>query len=145
MEAKRKRRVGAECRETAYMAYSNSSTPQLSWDEVDVTAWLNGTAEDHLTALGALNEQYEASANQEGISTSGPPPTTATKPRRLACLACRHRKVRCSGGRGSCQRCTRLGHECVYDKDMNAAPHPKFQSFEEMKARLGKSKLAIIQ
>ncbi|KAE8376658.1 hypothetical protein BDV26DRAFT_305430 [Aspergillus bertholletiae] len=33
---------------------------------------------------------------------------------RIACMHCRARKVRCSGGRKRCQRCVTMGLECVY-------------------------------
>ncbi|KAF3386430.1 hypothetical protein F1880_000983 [Penicillium rolfsii] len=33
---------------------------------------------------------------------------------RIACMHCRSRKVRCSGGRKKCQRCVAMGLECVY-------------------------------
>lgn len=33
----------------------------------------------------------------------------------LRCLACRRRKTKCDGVKPVCQRCARLGGECVYD------------------------------
>lgn len=38
------------------------------------------------------------------------------KPKRLACMICRRRKLRCDGERPSCSTCTRLGHQCAYDE-----------------------------
>ncbi|KAH7026540.1 fungal-specific transcription factor [Microdochium trichocladiopsis] len=38
------------------------------------------------------------------------------KPKRLACMICRKRKLRCDGVRPSCSTCTRLGHQCAYDE-----------------------------
>ncbi|KAM4059404.1 fungal specific transcription factor [Hirsutella rhossiliensis] len=38
------------------------------------------------------------------------------KPKRLACMICRKRKLKCDGGRPSCSTCSRLGHTCAYDE-----------------------------
>jgi hypothetical protein len=38
------------------------------------------------------------------------------KPKRLACMICRKRKLKCDGLRPSCSTCTRLGHSCAYDE-----------------------------
>ncbi|QKX62000.1 uncharacterized protein TRUGW13939_09156 [Talaromyces rugulosus] len=35
----------------------------------------------------------------------------------ISCMFCRSRKVRCSGGRGGCQRCVAMGFECVYPEN----------------------------
>lgn len=32
----------------------------------------------------------------------------------VACARCRERKVKCDGGKPTCRRCQRLGHECQY-------------------------------
>lgn len=36
--------------------------------------------------------------------------------KRLACLICRRRKLKCDGRRPSCSTCSRLGHPCAYDE-----------------------------
>ncbi|EPE09204.1 c6 transcription factor prf [Ophiostoma piceae UAMH 11346] len=36
--------------------------------------------------------------------------------KRLACLICRRRKLKCDGRRPSCSTCARLGHQCAYDE-----------------------------
>ncbi|KAI0399481.1 fungal-specific transcription factor [Xylaria palmicola] len=38
------------------------------------------------------------------------------KPKRLACMLCRKRKLRCDGLKPSCSTCSRLGHLCEYDE-----------------------------
>ncbi|KAF4971158.1 hypothetical protein FZEAL_9912 [Fusarium zealandicum] len=38
------------------------------------------------------------------------------KPKRLACMICRKRKLKCDGIRPSCSTCSRLGHACAYDE-----------------------------
>lgn len=52
---------------------------------------------------------------------SGEAPTTTTdstvpKPKRIACIICRKRKLKCDGTKPSCSTCTRLGHDCAYDE-----------------------------
>ncbi|KAL5048358.1 hypothetical protein BDW71DRAFT_196032 [Aspergillus fruticulosus] len=42
-----------------------------------------------------------------------------SKPRKLACLACRRRKKRCDSNRPACSACIRWGVECVYASDSN--------------------------
>ncbi|KAI8961747.1 fungal-specific transcription factor domain-containing protein [Daldinia sp. FL1419] len=37
-------------------------------------------------------------------------------PKRLACMICRKRKLRCDGTKPSCSTCSRLGHACAYDE-----------------------------
>ncbi|PLB55143.1 hypothetical protein P170DRAFT_33222 [Aspergillus steynii IBT 23096] len=38
------------------------------------------------------------------------------RPKRIACVVCRRRKLRCDGRKPSCGTCARLGHECAYDE-----------------------------
>lgn len=42
--------------------------------------------------------------------------TNIPKPKRLACMICRKRKLKCDGGKPSCSTCARLGHSCAYDE-----------------------------
>ncbi|KJZ79124.1 hypothetical protein HIM_01275 [Hirsutella minnesotensis 3608] len=58
-----------------------------------------------------------------GVSNSmtndiSPVPDNASvpKPKRLACMICRKRKLKCDGIRPSCSTCSRLGHSCAYDE-----------------------------
>ncbi|KAF7951445.1 hypothetical protein EAE96_006754 [Botrytis aclada] len=41
--------------------------------------------------------------------------STVPKPKRIACIICRKRKLKCDGSKPSCSTCTRLGHDCAYD------------------------------
>lgn len=56
--------------------------------------------------------------NDEHASHASHPPNNADvpKPKRLACMICRKRKLRCDGNRPRCATCTRLGHDCAYDE-----------------------------
>lgn len=113
-----------------------SSSSSSTWG--DANMWYNTVSESPSTTLEQEKDQTEASTNQERGSSHAPP-VSVTKPRRAACLACRHRKVRCSGCLPSCQRCRRLGHECVYGRSSHSAPRQTPQNLEYMTARLGKS------
>lgn len=42
--------------------------------------------------------------------------TSVPKTKRLACMICRKRKLKCDGLRPSCSTCSRLGHSCAYDE-----------------------------
>lgn len=42
--------------------------------------------------------------------------STVPKPKRLACVVCRRRKLKCDGLKPSCSTCSRLGHTCAYDE-----------------------------
>ncbi|KAI0508508.1 fungal-specific transcription factor domain-containing protein [Xylaria bambusicola] len=67
-----------------------------------------------------------AESPSQGTDGSPPADTTAQtaprsnndvpKPKRLACMICRKRKLRCDGIKPSCSTCTRLGHSCAYDE-----------------------------
>ncbi|KAF2131430.1 binuclear zinc transcription factor [Dothidotthia symphoricarpi CBS 119687] len=41
---------------------------------------------------------------------------STTKPKRIACVLCRKRKLRCDGARPTCATCNRLSHTCAYDE-----------------------------
>lgn len=45
-----------------------------------------------------------------------PDNASVPKPKRLACMICRKRKLKCDGIRPSCSTCSRLGHNCAYDE-----------------------------
>lgn len=72
----------------------------------------------------SVNVQLESSADGEAGATSTTTTTTThpprnadvPKPKRLACMICRKRKLRCDGNRPRCSTCTRLGHDCAYDE-----------------------------
>lgn len=52
------------------------------------------------------------SAARDGV----PDNASVPKPKRLACMICRKRKLKCDGIRPSCSTCSRLGHSCAYDE-----------------------------
>lgn len=60
------------------------------------------------------------------------------KPKRIACVICRKRKLKCDGTKPSCGTCARLGHNCAYD-EVRRKSGPKRGYVKELEARLGPS------
>ncbi|KAI9873216.1 MAG: hypothetical protein M1830_000701 [Pleopsidium flavum] len=57
------------------------------------------------------------------------------RPKRIACVVCRKRKLRCDGGKPSCGTCTRLAHDCAYD-EVRRKSGPKRGYVKQLEARL---------
>lgn len=62
------------------------------------------------------------------------------KPKRIACVICRKRKLKCDGSKPSCSTCTRLGHSCAYD-EVRRKSGPKRGYVKALEERLSKSNL----
>ncbi|EHA57984.1 C6 transcription factor Prf [Pyricularia oryzae 70-15] len=70
-------------------------------------------------AMAADATPTSASAPHNTAAAAAAPPTdnsNVPKPKRLACMICRKRKLKCDGQKPSCSTCTRLGHDCAYDE-----------------------------
>ncbi|KAK5797763.1 hypothetical protein VI817_004054 [Penicillium citrinum] len=87
---------------------------------------------------GADNSRPDYSIADAGVSTEN----AATgdggyvpRPKRIACVVCRRRKLRCDGKRPSCGTCSRLGHECAYD-EVRKKSGPKRGYVKQLEARL---------
>ncbi|KAF1989361.1 hypothetical protein K402DRAFT_326987 [Aulographum hederae CBS 113979] len=57
------------------------------------------------------------------------------KAKRIACVLCRKRKLRCDGSRPSCGTCKRLSHDCAYD-EVRKKSGPKRGYVKQLEARL---------
>lgn len=57
------------------------------------------------------------------------------KPKRIACVLCRKRKLKCDGGRPACATCNRLQHDCSYD-EVRRKSGPKRGYVKALEARL---------
>ena len=73
----------------------------------------------------------EPSQNATNNEASG-----ASKMKRIACVVCRKRKLKCDGCKPSCATCSRLGHHCAYD-EVRRKSGPKRGYVKELEARLG--------
>jgi len=59
------------------------------------------------------------------------------KAKRIACILCRKRKLRCDGARPTCGTCKRLSHDCAYD-EVRKKSGPKRGYVKLLEARLRK-------
>lgn len=57
------------------------------------------------------------------------------KPKRIACVLCRKRKLKCDGNKPSCGTCHRLQHDCSYD-EVRRKSGPKRGYVKALEARL---------
>lgn len=73
--------------------------------------------------------------DQNGIDAT-PEETGAAKSKRIACVVCRKRKLKCDGNKPKCATCTRLGHSCAYD-EVRRKSGPKRGYVKDLEARLG--------
>ena len=78
----------------------------------------NPPENDHDSIDADGDGEVEAEAD-----TTAPPRTDGhhgedyvPRPKRIACILCRKRKLRCDGKKPSCGTCSRLGHDCAYDE-----------------------------
>jgi hypothetical protein len=62
----------------------------------------------------------------------------AAKVKRIACVLCRKRKLKCDGMRPTCGTCKRLSHECAYD-EVRKKSGPKRGYVKLLEQRLRKS------
>ncbi|KAF5870051.1 putative binuclear zinc transcription factor protein [Botrytis fragariae] len=61
------------------------------------------------------NSSLRDTGNMAGGIDGNGGDSTIPKPKRIACIICRKRKLKCDGSKPSCSTCTRLGHDCAYD------------------------------
>ncbi|KAG9238615.1 fungal-specific transcription factor domain-containing protein [Amylocarpus encephaloides] len=62
------------------------------------------------------NQRSKSPGMGVGEAGSGGDVDSVPKPKRIACIICRKRKLKCDGTKPSCSTCTRLGHSCAYDE-----------------------------
>lgn len=74
--------------------------------------------------------QTQNAQNNEGNANWVP------RPKRIACVVCRKRKLRCDGNKPSCGSCARLGHDCAYN-EVRKKSGPKRGYVKQLEARLG--------
>ncbi|OAA43023.1 binuclear zinc transcription factor [Beauveria brongniartii RCEF 3172] len=64
----------------------------------------------------ASNDNTTDGVSADNLPDNVPDNSSVPKPKRLACMICRKRKLKCDGLRPSCSTCSRLGHSCAYDE-----------------------------
>lgn len=90
------------------------------------------STESGSSRMGFMSTENLAAAG----STSTGESNFVPRPKRIACVVCRRRKLRCDGRRPSCGTCSRLGHECSYD-EVRKKSGPKRGYVKQLEARLG--------
>ena len=83
-----------------------------------------------LSQQGPHNENNANANGQEA-----PKDDAASKQKRIACVLCRKRKLRCDGTRPTCGTCKRLSHDCTYD-EVRKKSGPKRGYVKLLEARL---------
>ncbi|KAF2637050.1 hypothetical protein P280DRAFT_472566 [Massarina eburnea CBS 473.64] len=88
-----------------------------------------------------LGQQTETGDGRQQESLAGTGAQTAqgddaaSKTKRIACVLCRKRKLRCDGARPTCSTCKRLSHDCAYDEKRKKSG-PKRGYVKLLEARL---------
>ena len=70
--------------------------------------------------------------------------SSVPKPKRLACMICRRRKLKCDGVRPSCSTCSRLGHSCAYD-EVRRKSGPKRGYVKALEERLSRMPTRLLR
>ncbi|KAL1901740.1 hypothetical protein Cpir12675_000248 [Ceratocystis pirilliformis] len=82
--------------------------PTTEADLVPTTTITTPTAQDLTTEAASTTTAPSAAPRPDNLFVP--------KPKRLACMICRRRKLKCDGVKPSCSTCARLGHTCAYDE-----------------------------
>ena len=88
------------------MSSASNTPPEGYFNDLSRPTGNNGRSKQNRNATGDANGAVDPT---EGDST-------VPKPKRIACIICRKRKLKCDGTKPSCSTCTRLGHDCAYDE-----------------------------
>ncbi|KKZ68457.1 hypothetical protein EMCG_05916 [[Emmonsia] crescens] len=95
-------------------------------------------------SLGQDSATHQPRAPAQNRNDSSPEPRAngpnqntgwVPRPKRIACVICRKRKLRCDGNKPSCGTCSRLGHDCAYD-EVRKKSGPKRGYVKQLEARL---------
>ncbi len=78
----------------------------------------------------------EMKSNGDGVPNGDN--ANVPRPKRLACMICRKRKLKCDGIKPSCSTCTRLNHDCAYD-EVRRKSGPKRGYVKALEERLSAS------
>lgn len=90
---------------------------------------------------GSNGRDSHQSPPVDANATAGPASagdSVVPKPKRIACIICRKRKLKCDGSKPSCSTCTRLGHSCAYD-EVRKKSGPKRGYVKALEERLSTS------
>jgi len=114
------------------MSSSSNTPPDDYFNDLSNTGSKTGANKRRRTPN---DEDDTGGADRTGDHDNGVP-----KPKRIACVICRKRKLKCDGSKPSCSTCTRLGHNCAYD-EVRRKSGPKRGYVKALEERLSKSNL----
>lgn len=113
------------------MSYPTSNAPGYNHD------YLDDDPSRRASARSSDGLRPPDSQTQSNDATGDP------KAKRIACVLCRRRKLRCDGHRPTCGTCKRLSHECAYD-EVRRKSGPKRGYVKALEARL-RAYLSLIE
>ncbi|KAK6495318.1 hypothetical protein TWF481_003343 [Arthrobotrys musiformis] len=81
------------------------------------------------------NSEVRRESADGGLGLAAGAGADAPRQKRIACVVCRKRKLKCDGARPACGTCSRLGHNCSYD-EVRRKSGPKRGYVKALEARL---------
>lgn len=81
-----------------------------------------------------MEEDTAQSTSQDNKAKAGNN-ESVPRPKRIACILCRKRKLKCCGTKPACATCSRLGHKCEYNEERKKSG-PKRGYVKLLEARL---------
>lgn len=91
------------------MSSASNTPPEGYFNDLSLPTGSNGANGNKKRQRSPVDVSGNADAASGGDSN-------VPKPKRIACIICRKRKLKCDGSKPSCSTCTRLGHNCAYDE-----------------------------
>jgi len=91
------------------MSSASNTPPEGYFNDLSLPTGRNETSGNKKRHRSPVDVNGDADAACGGDSN-------IPKPKRIACIICRKRKLKCDGSKPSCSTCTRLGHNCAYDE-----------------------------
>ncbi|KUL91261.1 hypothetical protein ZTR_01741 [Talaromyces verruculosus] len=103
--------------------------------------------DDYFNDLSRQSMSQDATQSQSGNTGGNTSPTEddgnpIPRPKRMACIVCRKRKLRCDGQKPSCGTCARVGHNCAYD-EVRKKSGPKRGYVKQLEARLAQVEILL--
>ncbi|KAG0649833.1 Citrinin biosynthesis transcriptional activator ctnR [Hyphodiscus hymeniophilus] len=89
------------------MSSASNTPPEEYFNDLSRPTGNNGRNKRQRSPTGETYRNADAASGGDA---------NAPKPKRIACIICRKRKLKCDGSKPSCSTCTRLGHSCAYDE-----------------------------
>ena len=97
------------------MSSSSTTSPDTLLDDASYNKSTSGPSNPNKRRRGPHeNGDISLSAPERAEGDGNGAAQAAAK--RIACVICRKRKLKCDGGKPSCSTCKRLGHDCAYDE-----------------------------